>query len=82
MSTMNEIDRQIQRVECEKCLKINWLNLWCEAGADGFCDAVDPRRHLSYFYDTNHCTTYGIFYMADYMLSIYNKEKSHQNLKI
>lgn len=78
MLKMSDISRQIQRIECEKCLKVDWFNLWCK---DGFCDAVDPRRHLSYFYDTNHCTTYGAMYIADYMFNIYKNASQINRFK-
>lgn len=75
MSKSSDISDQIKKVECAKCLKVNWLDLWC-VNKDGFCDAVDTRRHLSFFYDDNHCTTYGAMYVADYMLRIYNEAKN------
>jgi hypothetical protein len=68
---MPSIRNQLERIQCDRCVKINWLDLWCDHSDNGFCYGVDPRRHLSYVYDEHHCTTYGAMFIADYLLAAY-----------
>ncbi|KAI6170640.1 Acyl-transf-3 domain-containing protein [Aphelenchoides bicaudatus] len=69
------IQHAVDKVECQKCLKINWTDLWCR---DGYCSAIDKRRIL-YFSDNHHTTLYGSLFAGEFLLNAYNNYMNKPN---
>ncbi|KAI6198801.1 Acyltransferase [Aphelenchoides besseyi] len=67
----SNIRKRMKMVECKRCIKVNWLNLWCGPRVEDFCYAVQPTRNLALFMDTHHTTSYGAMFVGDYLMQIY-----------
>ncbi|KAI6171266.1 hypothetical protein M3Y97_01051800 [Aphelenchoides bicaudatus] len=63
------IRRVMDTIECPKCLRIDWFDLWCNN--DGYCSAID-NREIGLFMDEHHPTTYGSLYIGEFLLNKYN----------
>ncbi|KAI6177821.1 O-acetyltransferase OatA [Aphelenchoides bicaudatus] len=73
-SRLPQIQQLYENVNCSKCIKTNWFNLWCK---DDFCSAVD-KRNILYFGDDHHVTSYGAMFVGEYLLNTY---KNYMNKK-
>ncbi|KAI6217017.1 hypothetical protein M3Y95_01245900 [Aphelenchoides besseyi] len=65
------IRKRMKMVECKRCIKANWMDLWCGSRAEDFCYAVQPTRNLALFMDTHHSTSFGAMFVGDYLMRIY-----------
>jgi hypothetical protein len=60
----------MQHLKCEKCIKIDFLRLWCPDGE--FCESVDPKNHIAYFVDYHHVSAYGSMFLGKHMRELYD----------
>jgi hypothetical protein len=59
--------RRLEKIKCERCIKVNWANLWC---GDGFCRVADENG-LLLFVDEHHCSLYGSLFVGKYLHKLY-----------
>lgn len=66
----------LELIKCERCIKVNWADLWCEKREDGLCRIVD-KNGLLFFVDNHHCSLYGSFFIGEYLRKLYDDYSNH-----
>ncbi|KAI6171263.1 hypothetical protein M3Y97_01051500 [Aphelenchoides bicaudatus] len=74
LATEAGMRRILETVKCPKCVKIDWIKLFCD---DEYCPAID-RRNILYFLDEHHPTIYGSFVMGQYLFNAYENYMEKQ----
>jgi hypothetical protein len=67
-SLMPNLRHHLEIIECERCIKINWLELWCK---NDLCRAVDDNG-IVLFLDIHHVSFYGSQFVGDYLRKLYD----------
>ncbi|KAI6216227.1 hypothetical protein M3Y99_01829200 [Aphelenchoides fujianensis] len=70
--------RWLRRVECPKCAKFEWEDLWCDRKT-GVCNTVDPVARLPYFYDQHHPNYFGSMFVGRFFRQRYDLWLAERN---
>ncbi|KAI6237902.1 hypothetical protein M3Y95_00313500 [Aphelenchoides besseyi] len=68
--------RHLQMIRCDRCLRVDFLTLWCTK-IDDLCRVVDENG-LLYFVDDHHQSLYGSLRAANYLRSLYENYTSNK----
>ncbi|KAI6217188.1 Acyl-transf-3 domain-containing protein [Aphelenchoides besseyi] len=63
------IRKRLEQVQCDRCLKVNWLDLWC--AKENVCYGVEPKRNVAYFLDRDHLSVYGSMFAGHFLFDMY-----------
>ncbi|KAI6192599.1 Acyl-transf-3 domain-containing protein [Aphelenchoides besseyi] len=63
------IRNRLEQIECDRCVKINWLDLWC--AKQNICYGVEPKRNVAYFLDRDHLSVYGSMFAGHFLFDVY-----------
>jgi hypothetical protein len=68
---MPNVRHHLEIIKCERCIKMNWEELWCDPDVNGLCRAVDDNG-LILFLDEHHVSYYGSLIVGDYLRKLYD----------